>query len=119
MDAGHHVFDDAVLARCIHALQHDQHRPLALGVQHLLPLGKPREALGEHRLHAVLVDGKAEILGRIVIGEPEAFRLVDPAPLNDFWQLHLRLRIGPPVRTALPPWLGLAGEPRLSVTPRT
>ena len=89
------MLDDAVLARGIHALQHDQHRPLALGVQHLLPLGEPREALGEHRLHAVFVDGKAEILSRIVIGEPEAFRLVDPATLDDFWQLHLRLRIGP------------------------
>ena len=86
IDAGHHVLDDAVLARGIHALQHDQHRPLALGVQHLLLFREPREALGEHRFHAVLVDGKAEILCRVVIAEPEMFRLVDPATLDEFWR---------------------------------
>ena len=36
IDAAHHVLDDAVLAGCVHALQHYEQRPLVLSVKALL-----------------------------------------------------------------------------------
>ncbi len=43
IDARHDVLDDAILAGRIHALQHDQHRPVVVGIEPFLQLG---EALG-------------------------------------------------------------------------
>ena len=49
----HNVFDDAALARGVHALQHQQHRAgvagAAVGVQHLLQFGEAVVALGLQR----------------------------------------------------------------------
>ena len=91
IDARHHVLDDAVLAGGIHALQHDEHRPAVLRVKPLLQPGEPADAVGEHRLDVILVDGQAEGFRRIVAGKPQAARLVDPAMFEDFGELHRRL----------------------------
>ena len=77
IEARHHVLDDAVLAGGVHRLQHDQHRPGAAGVKPLLQIGKPRDALGEHRLGFGLVDGEAAAVGGVVVRQLELVRLVD------------------------------------------
>jgi len=41
IDAGENVFDGAILARRIHALKNQQHRPVFRGVKPLLHFGKP------------------------------------------------------------------------------
>ena len=88
IDAGHHVFDDAVLAGGIHALEHQQHRPLAVGEQPLLPIGKLGDAFGEDRPHLLDIGRETESLGRVVIGELEMCRPVDPALLDDLGEIH-------------------------------
>ena len=91
IDAGHDVLDDAVLAGRIHALKHDEHGPTTVGVKALLQLLKPRDRIRENRLHVVHVGRKTEAFGRIMIGEPEMLRLVDPAVLDDLGKFHLGL----------------------------
>ena len=88
IDAGHHVLDDAVLAGGVHALEHHQHAPLAAGVEALLQIRDPGNAVGENRLDVLDVGREAEALGRIMIGDPEVFRVIDPASLEDGGELH-------------------------------
>ena len=91
IDAGHHVLDDAVLARRVHALEHQQHCPLAAGVKALLQFGELGDAVGEYRLDVLECGRQAEALGGIVIGELEMPRVIDPAPLDDLGEFHLSL----------------------------
>ena len=86
------MLDDAVLARRIHALEHQQHRPLAVGVEALLQFLKPDSAVGENRLHVLDVGRKTEPFGRIVVGKLEMPGLVDTALFDDLGELHLCLR---------------------------
>src|SRR5262245_45090585 len=57
VDAGQDVLDRAVLARRIHGLKDEQHRPAVLGVEHVLQLGERLDARGERFLGARLVLG--------------------------------------------------------------
>ena len=84
------MLDDAVLAGRVHALQHDQNRPAAIGVKPLLQFLKPRDALFENRLHILDIGRQAEALGRIVIGELEMPRFVDAALFDNFRKVHRR-----------------------------
>ena len=88
IDAAHHMLDDAVFAGGIHALEHDQHRPSAMGVQTLLHVSEPRDAIGKDRAHFLDVGRKAETFRRIEIGKLELVRLVDPAPFDDLGEFH-------------------------------
>ena len=92
------MLDDAILAGGIHALQHDQHGPLFAGIQTLLHLFEPVDALREERLRLLAIGREVERRRRIVIGEPEPLRLVDPAGFYDFRKLHCRL-LAPPSTT--------------------
>ena len=71
VDARHHVLDDAVLAGCIHGLEHDEHRPAVLGIEPLLQVGESPHAVGEDRLGIFLVERKAEVFGGMVISNPK------------------------------------------------
>ena len=51
-----HVLDDAALARCIHALQDDQHRPFVLRVEPLVQIDKMLGVAGHDLLGFVLAD---------------------------------------------------------------
>ena len=88
IEAAHHVLDQAVLAGGVHRLQHDQHRPAVCGVEPLLQIGQPLDALGEHGLGLALVDGEAVALGRIVLGQPKLVRPVDAKAFGDAVELH-------------------------------
>jgi len=73
IDARHHVIDGAVLARGVHRLDDDQHRPAILGVEHLLELGEPLDVLGEMRARGVLaLRLERSGVARIDVGQAEA-----------------------------------------------
>ena len=82
IDAGHHVLDDAVLAGGVHALQHDQHRPLVVRVEPLLQFGEPLDVVGQHRLGFVLVEIETAGVGGVERREPEAIGIVDAKRLR-------------------------------------
>jgi len=64
---------------------------LAVGVEALLKFLKPGNNGPEDWFHVVDVGRKAEALGRIVRGESEMPRLIDPAMFENFRKLHFRL----------------------------
>jgi hypothetical protein len=88
IDAGHHVLDDTVLANRIHALEHQQHTPLAVGVETLLQLAKPGDALRQNWPYVLDVGREAEGLGWVMIGQPATSRFIDPASSENSGQLH-------------------------------
>ena len=59
------MLDDAILAGGIHALEHDQHRPSAMGVQALLHVLEPRDAVGKDRADFFDVGRETETFRRI------------------------------------------------------
>jgi hypothetical protein len=91
IDARHDVLDDAVLARSVHALQHDQHGPASVRIEALLHFREPADAFREDELRLVAVGLEAERFGGIVSGEPEPARPIDPARFYDLRKLHCRL----------------------------
>ncbi len=86
------MFDDAIFARRIHALENQQHRPPAVGVEALLQFLKADDAVGENRLYALDVGRETEPLGRIMVGKLEMAGLVDAALFDDLGEFHLCLR---------------------------
>ena len=79
------MLDDAVLAGGVHALKHQQHGPLALGIEPLLQLGGAGDAMGQDRLYIPDVGRETERLGGIVIVKLEVLRIIDPALLDDLF----------------------------------
>ena len=77
--AGHHVLDRRILARRVHGLEHEQERPVILGVELLLESGQlghaPLEQLARSRL--VLRFEVADV-GGVVALQPEALAVGDP-----------------------------------------
>ena len=55
VDAGHDVLDGAVLAGRVHRLEHQQHRPAVLRIEHVLQLGERFDAGLQRFLGARLV----------------------------------------------------------------
>ncbi len=51
------MLDRAVLARCIHGLEDQQHSPIVLGVKHVLKLGEHVDADGQGVLGLRLIFG--------------------------------------------------------------
>ena len=88
IDAGHHVLDGAVLARCIHRLEDCQHRPAILRVELLLQRGEALHSVCEHRLGFGLFEVETTGVGRVVIGEPELVRLVDTETAERLGERH-------------------------------
>src|SRR5262249_28905251 len=82
------MLDDAVFAGRVHALEHDQHRPAAMGVEALLHILQARDAVGENRPHPFDVGRETKAFGRIEVGKLELVRLVDPAMFDDLGELH-------------------------------
>src|SRR5215813_14198196 len=89
IDAADDVLDDAVFAGRIHALEHDQHRPLAVGVKPLLKFTEAAHAFGKNRSHVLDVSREAKSFGGVVVGKLELRRFVDPTVLDDLAELHL------------------------------
>ncbi len=72
------MLDGAVLAGRIHGLEHQQQRPVILGVEHVLLLGEPFDAALEYLLGLALVLGlEATGVPRIDILEPEVLTARD------------------------------------------
>src|SRR5213592_557596 len=71
VDAVHDVLDGAVLARRVHALEHDQHRVAAFGVEYVLELREPRDVAPELGARRALVGVLAGVGGVDPI-EPDA-----------------------------------------------
>ena len=69
------MLDDAVLAGGIHPLEHDQHRPAAVGIEALLQLGETLDVVREHCLGIALVE-PAGVRG-IERSEAETVGIVD------------------------------------------
>src|ERR1700688_5023937 len=88
IDARHHMLDDTVLAGGVHALEHDQHRPFAVGEQALLHFGELGDTVVEDSPYVLDIGREAEGLGRIESGELEMIRSVDPALLDDLSEIH-------------------------------
>src|SRR5262249_29352818 len=82
------MLDDVVFAGRVHALEHDQHRPAAMGVEALLHILQARDAVGENRPHPFDVGRETKAFGRIEVGKLELVRLVDPAMFDDLGELH-------------------------------
>jgi hypothetical protein len=66
-DAGHHVFDDAVLPRGVHALKDQEQGIAVLGVEELLKLGQAFESLVEMLLCLLLGVERVDLIGRMPI----------------------------------------------------
>ena len=126
IDAGHHVFDDAVLAGGVHALKHQQHGPLAMGIEPLLQVNEAGDPLGQDRLHVSDVGRETESLGGIVIVKLEVLRLIDPALLDDLFgdlgDVHRQCctylchgLTNSPMRPVTPFTCGDGGAPNLAV----
>src|SRR5215469_12528949 len=72
IDSGHHVFDRAVLAGRVHALEDQQQRPTVLRVEQVLFLGQPFGATLQQLGRLALGQLQAAGVSRIEIPEPEA-----------------------------------------------
>src|SRR5688500_16548955 len=81
-----HVADRAVLAACVHALQHDEERPLPLGVEHVLQAVDLGRIGGGSFFGGGLVT-VAQAVARIAVGEPE---LAAGLHKDVVWKRHRR-----------------------------
>ena len=88
VDARHDVLDRAVLARRVHRLEDQQHRPAVLGVELLLQLGEALHAELQQRLGLLFVDVEPGGVAGIVVGEMEAFAFAYPVTVDDFGGVH-------------------------------
>jgi len=98
IDARHHMLDDPVFASRVHALEHDQYRPAGMSVKTLLHIFEARDPLGKDRAYFLDVGREPKTFGRIEVGKLELFRLVDPATLDDFGELHRQSRRSKAIR---------------------
>lgn len=74
---GHHVPDDAILARCVHALEDQQKRPAILRVELALQLTEKFDASPEMLICACLRTEAARIAGIHGV-QPKAFSVRHP-----------------------------------------
>ena len=76
--SGHDVLDDAVLARRVHRLKNQQHRPLVLRVKLVLKIRQRLHADGQRLLRARLEFGlDAKRVRRVKILEPKFLSVRD------------------------------------------
>ena len=73
----HHMLDRSVLARGVHRLKDQQHRPLVLGIKTLLQLREHLNALLECLSGRLLVGGQIQGVARIDLIQPESIPAVD------------------------------------------
>jgi hypothetical protein len=77
---------DAVLAGRVHALQHDQNRPMPLRIEPPLQIGKPLHVIREHRGRGVLVEAAG--IGAIQARQTKAVRIIDAVVMQDLRGFH-------------------------------
>ena len=82
------MLDCPVLTGGVHALQHDEQRPLVLRGEPLLQIAQALDVIHHHLLGAALVEVEMGRIGRIKVGKAEARGIVDPVMLEDFCNLH-------------------------------
>src|SRR5262244_949361 len=86
--AGHDVFDRAVLARSVHGLEDEQHRPPLLRVEHVLELAQDLGARGEEALGSGLsLRADAQRVLRIDVVEPELLAIGHPERTRELFRL--------------------------------
>ena len=95
IDAGHDVFDRAVLAGRVHRLEDQQQGPAVLGVKHVLLFRQPRNAALEEVRGVALVQLQAAGVARIEVLQAEALAFGDAErvdvflyPIEDFFSRH-------------------------------
>ncbi len=85
IDARHDVLDRTVLARGVHGLEHQQHRPAVLRIQHVLKFGERLDARLQGLLGAWLVFLlEPRGIARVDVLEPEAVTVLDSVGLGEF-----------------------------------
>ena len=87
--ARHDMFDDAIFARCVHALEDKQERPLILRVKFVLQVGKLLKTLLQGRC-GVLLRSNASSIGGIEILSPEMFAMLYAVGLRQLPQFRHR-----------------------------
>ncbi len=85
IDAGHDVLDGTVLARCVHRLEDEKHRPFILGIEHVLHLGQEFDAYGQRFFRALFVIlFKIQCVTRVGVLEPELVPVGDAERFREF-----------------------------------
>jgi hypothetical protein len=78
------VLDGAVLAGCVHCLEHKQQRPLILGVEHVLLLREPLGTALQEVGRLGLVQPQTTRVARIEVVESETLAFSDTERINIF-----------------------------------
>ena len=82
VDARHHVLDGAVLAGRVHGLEDQQDRPAVLGIEPLLQVGQPLDAVRQQLVGGVL-QGDTPGIGGLDVGQPKAGAVADAIARRD------------------------------------
>ena len=96
----HDMLDGAVFPGRIHGLENQQQPPLILGVELLLQLGEPCDALLQKRTGLLLILGaQCASISRIDIPNPEALAIGNAIGLNKIFETDFRHGMSPTLQT--------------------
>jgi len=77
------VLDGAILARRIHRLKNNQHRPAILSVETLLELRQPVDAFRQQLFGLLFVDIQSASVRRITFAKPKLIWPIDAEAVDE------------------------------------